>query len=364
MVTIRERILKDGRISLMLDVYLLGQREVKSLKIYLVPDKGNKAIKDQNKEKRRKAEIIRIKKENEIIDNNYGLPNSKHSNLKFLEYFKSIKEKKRGSLGNYGNWDSAYKVLSRFYKNKDVKLIDITVNDLTEIREYFLSVYRTKANKKLSQNASSSYFNKVRICLYQAFEEGIIKSPIVNKVKSIKPGDTHREFLMEEEFKSLIVVDCETPVIKSAFMFGVYTGLRFSDLLKLRWKDIQHSEDLGYFLDYQQEKTGSHEVHFVADEAMSFLEFDDNKDSRVFKGLKYSAWTNLKLREWMLKAGITKKITFHSARHTYATFLLTKGIEYPTLSKMLGHKDLKTTQIYTKVIDAKRIEAAKVFDKK
>lgn len=364
MVTIRERKLKDDRISLMLDIYIQGVRDVKSLKIYLLPDKGNATIKAQNKEKRRKAEIIRIKKENEIIDNSYGLPNSKHSNLKFLDYFKSMKETKRGSLGNYGNWDSAYKVLSQYYRNKDVKLVDVTTLDLAEIREYFLDIYRTKANKKLSQNASSSYFNKVRICLNQAFEEGIIKSPIVNKVKSIKPGDTHREFLLEEEFRSLIDVECETPVIKSAFMFGVYTGLRFSDLLKLRWKDIRRSEDLGYYLAYQQEKTGSHEIHYIADEAMTFLEFDDEKDARVFKGLKYSAWTNLKLREWMLKAGITKKITFHSARHTYATYLLTKGVDYPVLSKMLGHKDLKTTQIYAKVIDTKRVDAAKVFDKK
>ncbi|RZJ47989.1 MAG: site-specific integrase, partial [Flavobacterium sp.] len=364
MVTIRERNLKDGRISLMLDVYVQGERDCKSLKIYLLPDKGNATIKAQNKEKRRKAEIIRIKKENELIDISYGLPTLKNASLGFLTYFKTIKETKRGSLGNYNNWDSAYKILCLYYKDKDIKLINLTPQDLADIREYFLNTYKTKANKKLSQNASSSYFNKIRICLKQAFDDGITKSPIVNRIKAIKPGETKREFLIEEEIEIVRTTDCETPVIKSAFMFGVYTGRRFSDLLKLRWKDIKHSEDLGYFLDYQQEKTGAHEIHYIGTDAISFLDEDDDENARVFKGLKYSAWTNLKLREWMLKAGITKKITFHSARHTYATYLLTKGVEYAILSKMLGHKDLKTTQIYTKIIDSKRIEAAKVFDKK
>ncbi len=364
MVTIRERKLKDNRISLMLDIYINGNREVKSLKIYLLPERGSNIIKAQNKEKRRKAEIIRIKKENELIDTSYGLPTLKNSNLCFLDYFKTMKETKRGSLGNYGNWDSTYKVLCAFYKNKDVKLIDLTVQDLSNIREYILNSYKTKSYKQLSQNAASSYFNKIRVCLNQAFEDGIIKIPLINKVKSIKPGETKREFLIEEEFDELSITECETPVIKSAFMFAVFTGLRFSDLLNLRWKDIKHSESLGYFLDYQQQKTGSNEIHYIANEAVLFLERDEDLDSRVFKGLKYSAWTNLKLREWMLKAGIKKKITFHSARHTYATYLLTKGIEYATLSKMLGHKDLKTTQIYAKVIDSKRIEAAKVFDRK
>jgi len=85
-------------------------------------------------------------------------------------------------------------------------------------------------------------------------------------------------------------------------------------------------------------------------------------EERVFKGLKYSAWHNLKLAQWMMKAGITKKITFHSARHTYATLLLTKNVDITVVSKLLGHSDIKTTQIYAKVIDKRKIDAAKIFD--
>ena len=83
-----------------------------------------------------------------------------------------------------------------------------------------------------------------------------------------------------------------------------------------------------------------------------------DKDERVFKGLKYSAWHNLKLQQWMMRAGISKTITFHCARHTYATLQLSAGTDIYTVSKLLGHRELKTTQIYAKVIDRQKKEAA------
>jgi len=76
-------------------------------------------------------------------------------------------------------------------------------------------------------------------------------------------------------------------------------------------------------------------------------------DERVFIGLKYSSYSNVELSRWMLKAGITKQITFHCARHTFAVLQLTLGTEIYTLSKMLGHSELKTTQIYAKIVDEK-----------
>ena len=85
---------------------------------------------------------------------------------------------------------------------------------------------------------------------------------------------------------------------------------------------------------------------------------EDNQENQIFKGLNYSAWSNLKLQQWMMKAGITKTITFHCARHTYATLQLTLGTDIYTVSKLLGHKELRTTQIYAKVIDDKKREAA------
>ena len=88
-----------------------------------------------------------------------------------------------------------------------------------------------------------------------------------------------------------------------------------------------------------------------------FMGEEGKPADRVFKGLRYSSYLNLELQKWCMKAGITKNITFHSARHTFATLQLTLGTDIYTVSKLLGNKNLKTTQIYTKIIDQKKIEA-------
>ena len=71
----------------------------------------------------------------------------------------------------------------------------------------------------------------------------------------------------------------------------------------------------------------------------------------------------MKLQQWMMRAGISKTITFHCARHTYATLHLTNGTDIYTVSKLLGHRELKTTQVYAKVIDDKKIEATNAIPK-
>jgi integrase len=142
----------------------------------------------------------------------------------------------------------------------------------------------------------------------------------------------------------------------------VYTGLRWSDINGLQWKNIQFSNEKGYSLNFNQQKTKGVEYLPIPAKAITFISERCQDEDRVFKGLKYSAWHNLKIREWMIKAGINRKITFHSARHTYATLLLTKNVDIYTVSNMLGHRNLKTTQVYAKVIDQKKMDAVKIFD--
>jgi site-specific recombinase XerD len=82
------------------------------------------------------------------------------------------------------------------------------------------------------------------------------------------------------------------------------------------------------------------------------------QDTLVFEGLKYSAYHNKHLFQWIGAAGITKNITFHCFRHTFATLQLFNGTDIYTVSKMLGHKDLKTTLIYVKIVDGVKRKAS------
>ena len=115
---------------------------------------------------------------------------------------------------------------------------------------------------------------------------------------------------------------------------------------------------MGYYIRFRQRKTRGAETQPISKQAFSLLGEKAEPEDRVFVRLKYSAWHNLKLQQRVMKAGITKTITFHCARHTYATLQLTMGTDIYTVSKPPGYKELKTTQIYAKVIDAKKKDAA------
>ena len=225
-------------------------------------------------------------------------------------------------------------------------------------REYLDKDAKTKSNQNLSQNSKYSYFNKFRAALKQAVKDGIIPTNPSEGVEAFKQGEPQREFLTLEELQAAVQAECEIPQMKTAVIFSCLTGLRWSDINKLLWSEVQHSNEMGYYIRFRQKKTKGAETLPISEQAFGLLGERQDKDERVFKGLRYSAWYNLKLQQWMMRAGISKPITFHCARHTYATLQLTAGTDIYTVSKLLGHRELRTTQIYAKVIDAKKKEAA------
>jgi integrase len=360
-VSVRKKKIKDGRLSIYLDIYENGVRKTETLKLYLYEKPKNQAEKNHNKEIQVKVDVIRNRTETELLNNRYKFLGVKDSQINFLDYFQTLTEQRKKSKGNYDNWNSTYKILLTYYQGKSIKLSDLEDSDLNDIRNYIKDKYLTKSGKKLSTNAASSYFNKVKASLNQAFDEKLLNEKIGARVKSIKPEDTHREYLIESEIAEIKKHDCHFPVLKRAFLFSVYTGLRWSDINNLKWGDIRKSTE-GFQIVYRQQKTGTQDTLHLNSQALQYIGERDDSTAKVFKGLKYSGHHNLKLSQWMMKAQITKNITFHSARHTFATSLITKNASVYTLSKILGHKNIKTTAIYAKVIDQLKIDAMKLLD--
>lgn len=147
------------------------------------------------------------------------------------------------------------------------------------------------------------------------------------------------------------------PILKQAALFSALTGLRFADIQKLEWKEIEFIKGSGYFLNFTQQKTKGIERMPISEQAFTLMGQPGEPNNKVFAGLNYSAWVNSQLFKWLIKAGITKDITFHCFRHTYACLQLSNGTDIYTVSKMLGHRELKTTQIYAKVIDQTKRDA-------
>jgi integrase len=136
------------------------------------------------------------------------------------------------------------------------------------------------------------------------------------------------------------------------------TGLRWGDVNRLKWSDIQHSKEMGNFIYKKNSKTNSNDYHPINEQAVQILGDRGDNESFIFEGLKYNDSTNNQLKLWILKAGINKKITFHNFRHSYATLLLSNGVDIATVSKMLNHKNIRTTMVYAKVMVKAKKEAA------
>lgn len=359
-VTLRQR-QKANKISLYLDYYKNGKREYEYLSLYLIPEpekgKLTQAQKDENKRNLMLAESVRSKRHLEIQNGMYGFNDQEKLKGFFIIYMENLAEKRLESKGNYDNWDSSIKHL-RKHCPRDISFGQLDSKFVEGFKEYLTKTAKTPSNKKLSDNSACSYFNKFRAALKQAVKDGIIRSNPAEHVGSLPQGDSEREFLTLEELQSILQHECEIPILKTAFVFSCLTGLRWSDINKLVWSEVQHSNDYGWYIRFRQKKTKGAETLPMSDQARDLLKEIGDPEERVFKGLKYSAWHNLKLQQWVMKAGISKTITFHCARHTYATLQLTLGTDIFTVSKLLGHKDIRTTQVYAKIIDEKKMEAA------
>jgi integrase len=362
LVKLREKELVNGNKSLYLDISWDGKRTKEYLKLYIVKPK-TPIDRDNNKQTLTLAENIRAKRQTELQNNGWGFNNDFKLDTNFIEYFEKQIEKRKDSPGNWGNWDSTLKHLKKYCDAKTT-FKDIDINFVEGFKEYLQHKAKTKSENPLSVNSQSSYFLKFKAALNQAFSERIIPIlpiPTIRKgnktvALTIEQEETHREYLTLDELKSLAKTECRYPIMKSAFLFSCLTGLRWSDIQKLKWSEVQKQNE-GFRVVFRQQKTGGQEYLDIPNQARNYLGQQGNSDERVFVGLKYSAWHNMELQKWCMKAGITKNITFHSGRHTFAIMQLEYKTDIYTVSKLLGHKDLKTTQIYAKIMDAKKKEA-------
>jgi integrase len=359
-VTLRQR-KKGTKISLYLEFYANQKRQYEYLNLYLypVPDKGSlsKAQKDENKKNLELAEAIRSKRHLEIQNSTYDFHDKEKMKSYLIMYMETLAEKRKDSKGNYGNWDSTVKHLKKFCP-KDIQFNQVNKKFVEDFKEYLLKKAVTKTGANISINTKYSYFNKFRATLKQAVKDGIIKTNPAELIDGLPQGEPVREFLTLDEVKALAKTECRNPLMKRIFLFGCLTGLRFSDIQKLKWSELQHSEELGNYIRFIQKKTKGSETLPISEEAYSLLGDRGNPNENVFPNLIYSDSRNKDLYVWLLKAGIEKHITFHSSRHTYATLQLTFGTDIFTVSKLLGHRHLKTTQIYANVIDEKKTIAA------
>lgn len=370
-VKLREKKLKDGSTSLYLDITMKGKRYKEYLKLYLV-NPTNPTEKEQNRHVLAAAHAMRARRELDIINGKFEIEQPVKEGVRFLDYYRKMCEerlKTPDSMGNWGNWHSCLKHLE-VYCDEETTFDDIDADWIQGFKDYLNTAEKDsqkKTNPKqkyvfqgLSQNSKVSYFNKLRACLNQAFEDHIIQKNPMRGIEGFKQEEVAREYLTIEEVRRMAATPCNYPILKATFLFSCLTGLRKSDIEKLTWGEIHKQGNFTRII-FKQKKTGGQEYLDISDQATAYLGPRRNDTDRVFEGFTYGSWTSLELKRWALAAGITKNITFHCGRHTFAVMMLDLGADIYTVSKLLGHRELATTQIYAKVLDKNKQAAVSLI---
>jgi len=369
-VHLRQRkIISKGQDSLYLEYYkgsyktpegkVRPIRDYEYLNLYVFPKPKTHEQKEQNRHVLDLARAIKAKRELEIKNGQHGFASGFEVDASLLGYFAEQVEKKISSKNTEGNWKSALKHLRLFvqadyHEGITFRAVD---RDFCEKFKAFLSERaRTTAGERLSSASQNSYFAKFKACLRQAVKDRVIQNNPSEGVVLPRVVSHKREYLTHEELLRLVKAECRYDVLKRAFLFSCLTGLRWSDIHKMTWKEVQQT-DIGWRVTFHHQKTKNLQYLDISGQARELLGKKAGMDDRVFIGLKYSSYMNVALMQWMLKADITKDITFHCGRHTFAVLQLEYGTDIVTLKELMGHNELKTTMIYTQIMDKRKLDA-------
>ena len=353
-VFLRQKPISKGRLSLYLDFYpairnprtgKISRREF--LGIYIFAEPKNATERDYNRTMIDKGELIRCRRQEAIINRQFGFIDRHQEDEDFLSYFREMSKKK------YQKWEIVYRHFENFVNGK-CTFGEVTVDLCKKFGEYLLNAKNLRIeHQPLCRNSVAGYFSTFRGLLKIAYRDKLLKENINDFLEKIEWEDVRKEFLTQEELIKLAETPCKQPVLKQAALFSCLTGLRISDIESLTWENIQNAPDMGWCIRIRTQKTQTEAVLPISTEALSLC--GERGEGKVFKGLSRSM-INYPLKKWIKEAGISKYITFHCFRHTYATLQIAAGTDIYTVSKMLTHKNVTTTQIYEDLVSSKKRE--------
>ena len=362
-VTLRTRKIKGGeQLSFYLDYYP-GYRDESTMKvmrheslgIYIYAKPKSQREKDYNDRMREKAEALRCRRYESIVNERYDFFDKEKMKGSFLDYFKQKAEKKNCK------WKHVYKHFEKFCKGK-CRFDEINVDLCNKFKDYLMTAPQTiHTTHKLHINSIAGYWSTFRAVLHTAYREHKIQENPNGFLERIDTIPTEKEHLSKQELINLANTPCPSPVLKKAFLFSCLTGLRKSDIKQLTWDKIQPYGDGGMYITLRMRKTQQLVNNPVSEEALELIGYHDEDKNRqptdkVFVGFNDSL-TQAPLKNWLKAAGITKRISYHSSRHTFGSLQVDAGTSVYTVQHMLGHKNVTTTQIYAEMADESKRES-------
>jgi site-specific recombinase XerD len=265
---------------------------------------------------------------------------------------------KENTYSTYQKYNTAknhfIKFLQKYYRVNDVSIKSVDYHMIQQYNMYL------KTEKGCSSNTATKFLQNLKRITCISMRSGwLMKDPFVGVSLSIKEVD--RPYLTMEEIQKLIDYDSKIERLKRVrdiFIFSCYTGLAYIDVKKLKKAEVEGSDELGYWIRTRRQKTDARAniplLEIAMDIINNYCRLDLLMPEDPILPVLSNQKTNAYLKELADLCGIHKELTFHVARHSFATTLtMTNGVPMETVSKMLGHKNIKSTQHYARIVDQK-----------
>ena len=347
-VHIRYKLLKNNRKSIYLDYFIGGKRKVEYLKLYLEPG-TSKDVRLHNEYIMRCALNIKVERLENFAqkrDIDFGIDRSKVFLLDWIDKFVADR-KRKGVRSADTNYQPLKKHITEFAPK--IRLWEVNSRFLEDFVEHMCTKTCPRSKKNYAKKTVTDIVENLGVVMKAAIAADIpVNNPVPLMDRSIIHGDEKpRSYLTMDEVKKLVATPSTNERMTRLFLFSLMTGVRYSDLRSLTWSDIIE-EDGKFRLEKQMRKTG---ILPERGETKSLV-FDVPTIQALDKSLK----------KWVKRAGIDKNVSFHTARHSFATIGLELGSDLYTVSKLLGHSDVGVTQVYATIINPKKEEAIYKID--
>lgn len=375
---LKEKLLSSGQISLYLEYYLgystvydekkdkevaKAIRKKETLNLYLHSKPRTPIEREENRQTIELAKKLRNEREQQMKEDIHGYRINKTEGLNFFDYYQAFynnhtkKDKRmiKGSMERFRSFIAEeYPLYINFLKPKQIN---------PEMVTKFVDYLKSKGEGE----GPHDYYKKFKKVIKRAYEEGIIRKNPTTGIACSTDRDTLRKSVLSMDEIRLLITSSypeQNKEIRRAFLFCLYTGIRFCDVKELKYSNVDFANKR---LRFEQTKTRGHssksQVNNPINETIINLigypevdEAGDIIDGFIFNLPSHTACLK-SLRVWTKKAGITKHITWHCARHSFAVNILNNGANIKTVSDLLGHSSIKMTEKYLHVVDKLKDEA-------
>ena len=334
------------------------ERKKESLNLYIWQCPRSSSERLQNKETIELANKIRWEREQEFKERGLGY-RLKARDVNMYDFFKRyVDEYTKTDVRCINSSIVKFeKMIALYYPQHKVSITAKNINRemIVKYTEYLIDVSKG--------NGAVSMYNRFKKVIKYATEKGLfVKNPCDGVTIKCDTEVIKKAILSEDEIKTLVSChyDRENEVLRNAFVFSLFSGVRYCDVCSITFDCIDFQNKI---ITFDQNKTHGHSSRSVVtipigNMLMKILlrQKEISKGKFVFD-MPTEAMCRKFLKRWTEKAGITKHITWHCARHSFAVNILNNGANIKTVSNLLGHASLKHTEKYLRAVDALKVQA-------